>query len=97
MYDKEQKCKQVIMNSLRETFEALKNSNSKEAREQKKILAAAVTSLEYGVPNLGLTSGVEKEVVIMKERLMRGEDMILELPEETEAVSVDISTKNHFT
>ena len=44
------------MNSLRETFEALKNSNSKEAREQKKILAAAVTSLEYGVPNLGLTS-----------------------------------------
>ena len=66
LYDKEQKCKQVIMISLRETFEALKNSNSKEAREQKKILAAVVTSLEYGVPNLGLTSREEKEVVTMK-------------------------------
>ena len=27
LYDKKQNCKQVIMNSLRETFEALKNSN----------------------------------------------------------------------
>ena len=30
----------------------------------------------------------------MKERLMRGEDMILKLPEKTEAVSVDESTNN---
>ena len=73
------------MNSLRETFETLKNSNSKEAREQKKILAAAVTSLEYGVPNLGLASREEKEVVTMKERLMSGEDMILKLPEKQPA------------
>ena len=35
-------------------------------REQKKILAVSVTSMENGVPELGLSSGEEKEVIEMK-------------------------------
>ena len=72
-----------MMKSLQETFEALKVSNCKEARQQKKILAASVTSLEYGVPEHGLTSREVKEVVKMKERLMSGEDNIIKVPEKT--------------
>ena len=41
-----------------------------------------------------VSSQEEKEAVTMKERLMSGEDMILKLPEKTEAVSVDESTNN---
>ena len=43
-----------MINSFRETFEALTVNNCKEAREQKRLLAASVTSIEYGVPELGL-------------------------------------------
>ena len=49
-------------------------------REQKKILAVSVTSMEYGVPELGLSSGEEKEVIEMKKKLMSGEEKVLEVP-----------------
>ena len=74
---KKEKSQKVAMQSLQETLEALKLNKCKEGREQHKILAASVTSLEFGVPDLGLSSRDEKEVVQMKERLMSGEEKSL--------------------
>ena len=68
------------MESLKETLEALKIRGGHAGREQKKILAASVTSMEYGVPELGLSSREEKEVIEMKKQLMSGEQKVLVVP-----------------
>ena len=48
------------MESLKETLEALTVGGGHMGREQKKILAVSVMSMEYDVPELGLSSREEK-------------------------------------
>ena len=64
-----QRSKNIIFESVRETIEALKLNPSKESREQQKIIAAAVTSLEFGTPDLGLSPRDKKEVHEIKTHL----------------------------
>ena len=71
------------MKQLRRTMEALKLSDSVESREQQKILAASVTNLEFGVPDLGLNLYTEKKVIEMKRKLIDGETSILKTPANT--------------
>ena len=47
---KKDKSEIVALKELRETMKKLKLSKSKESRDQQKILAASVSSLEFGVP-----------------------------------------------
>ena len=77
---KKDKSEKLGMESLKETLEALTVGGGHMGREQKKILAVSVTSMEYGVPELGLSSGEEKEVIEMKTKLMSGEEKVLEVP-----------------
>ena len=72
-----QRSKNIIFESVRETIEALKLNPSKESREQQKIIAAAVTSLEFGTPDLGLSPRDKKEVHEIKTHLKSWEDKIL--------------------
>ena len=71
------------MNELRKTMEKLKLNKAKECREQQKILAASVSSLEFGVPKLGLHPRAEKEAVEIKRKLLDGEDKFLKTPEKS--------------
>ena len=80
---RKEKSDKVMLKSFKETFAALTVSNCKESREQKRILAASVTSLEYGVPDLGLSSREDKEVFNIKKKLISGEEKILKAPEKT--------------
>ena len=77
---KKEKSNKIGMESLRETMETLKVVGSQQGREQKKILAASVTSLEFGVPELGLSSREEKQVLEMKRQLISGEQLVLSVP-----------------
>ena len=65
---------------MRETMMALKVGRSHQGREQKKILAASVTSREFGVPELGLSSMEEKQVIEMKRRLICAKQLGLGIP-----------------
>ena len=56
-----QRSKDIMFESVRETMEALKLNPSKESKEQQKIIAAAVTSLEFGTPDLGLSPEIKKK------------------------------------
>ena len=60
---KKDKSERLAMKELRKTMEALKLSDSVESREQQKILAASVTNLEFGVPDLGLNLYTEKKLL----------------------------------
>ena len=77
---KKGKSEKLGMESLRETLEVLKVRGGQAGREQKKILAASVTSMDYGVPELGLNSREEKEVIEMKKQLISGEQKVLVVP-----------------
>ena len=74
---KKDKSEIVALKELRETMKKLKLSKSKESRDQQKILAASVSSLEFGVPQLGLHPRVEKEALLMKRQLISGEKNVL--------------------
>ena len=66
---------------MRETMVAFKVERSHQGREQKKILAASsVTSREFGVPELGLSSREEKQVIEMKRRLIGAQQLVLGIP-----------------
>ena len=71
----------IVMESLRESLETLRLNPSKESREQQKVLAAAVTSLEYGTPDLGLHRRDEIEAKDMKRHPMAGDEKILKTQE----------------
>ena len=70
---KKDKSERLAMRELRETMVRLKLSKTKESREQQKILAASVSSLEFGVPEFGLHPRVEKEAMEMKRKLLDGD------------------------
>ena len=74
----------VVMKSLRETINALSINPSKEGKQQQRLLAAGVTSLEYGVPNLGLSRRDEDIAIQMKKSLMRKETNTLQSPNKTQ-------------
>ena len=78
---KKEKSEKVVMESVRETMDKLKLNKSPASREQQLVIAAAVTSSEYGVPGLGLNQKDEKEVNEMKAKLMQEEEKILKKPE----------------
>ena len=73
----------TVIDSVRETLDKLRLNNNRASREQQLVIAAAVTSLEYGVPELGLNRKEEKLVMGMKKKLMQGEDKVLMKPENT--------------
>ena len=74
----------VVMKSLRETINALSINPSKEGKQQQRLLAAGVTSLEYGVPNLGLSRRDEAIAIKMKQSLMRKETNTIQSPKKTQ-------------
>ena len=84
----------VAMKELRKTMDQLKINNTKESREQQKVLAASVTSLEFGVPNLSLHPRVEKEVLEMKRQLLEGKESILNSPEKEIKQMFPLDVKN---
>ena len=64
----------------KETIKLLAETPGKESREQRKIIGACVTSLRYGVPDIGLNWREEKVVQDMKRRLVTGVDKELTIP-----------------
>ena len=64
----------------KETIKLLAETPGKESREQRKIIGACVTSLRYGVPDIGLNWREEKVVQDMKRRLVTGVDKVLTIP-----------------
>ena len=78
MKDKSEK---VIMKSIGETIQALRENPSKEGKEQQKILAASLTSMRFGVPGfLGLHQRDINTIIEMKRKLLVGEENVLRVP-----------------
>ena len=77
---KRQRSEAMVMQSLQKTMTALQLSSSKESKDQQRLIAAAATSLEYGVPDLGLSRREEKKALEMKASLMEEEGAILKNP-----------------
>ena len=77
---KKEKSEKVAMKSVRDTMKALKENPSKAGQEQKKVIAASLTSLRFGPPECSLTKKEEQEVMEMKRKLMTGEEKVLLLP-----------------
>ena len=75
---------QKVLHSLQETVDKLKQSNSKQGKDQMRLLAAGACSLENGVPSLDLSWRIEMEAKEMKKQLMSGENEILTLPKKNE-------------
>ena len=81
---KDKKCNVVAMDSIKETLKLLSEHPSPEARLQRKIIIASLTSLEYGVPStLGIHRREEQDAKKMKQRLLTNESSLLDLPAQT--------------
>ena len=62
----------------------MKQSNSKQGKDQMRLLAAGACSLENGVPSLDMSWRIEMEAKEMKKQLMSGENEILTPPKKNE-------------
>ena len=80
-WSRKDKSGEIAVQEAKETIKILGQTPGKEAREQMKLVGASVTSLRYGVPDLGLNWREEKVVYDMKRRLVTGEDKVLRVPE----------------
>ena len=70
----------VVMQSVMETLKLLSHDQSHEAKTQRKIIGASLTSLEFGVPKIGLTRREEQDAIEMKKKLLSGESSVMMLP-----------------
>ena len=61
-----------VMQSFMETLKLLSHDQSHEAKTQRKIIGASLTSLEFGVPKIGLTRREEQDAMEMKKNLCQG-------------------------
>ena len=77
---KKEKSEKVAFKSVRDTLKALKENPSKAGQDQKKVIAASLTSLRFGPPECNLSYREEQEVTEMKRKLMTGEEKVLVLP-----------------
>ena len=85
---KQDKSDLLVMESVCQTLEALRVSNTKESKEQQLVIAASLSSVQYGVPSLGFNTRDSKEATEMKNRLLSGEDKVLKRAE--------MSPRQHF-
>ena len=83
---KTEKSDQKVLQSLQDTVDKLKQTNSKEGREQVRLLAAGACSLEDGVPSLGVGWRVGQEAKEMKEQLMKGKSNLLSQPKKEKRI-----------
>ena len=70
----------VVMQSVMETLKLLSHDQSHEAKTQRKIIGASLTSLEFGVPKIGLTRREEQDAMEIKKKLVSGESSVIMLP-----------------
>ena len=88
LLSKQGKSDLLVLESVSETLEALRVSKTKESKEQQLMIAASLSSPQYGVPSLGLSTRDIKEATEMKKRLLSGEDKVLKRAE--------MSARQHF-
>ena len=75
--NKKQKSEKIVMNSVCETVRTLNLNPSKEGTLQKKYIGASLASIEFGVPEIGLTAREEQEALEMKRKLLAREEITL--------------------
>ena len=69
---KHERSELVVMQSVMETLKLLSHDQSHEAKTQRKIIGASLTSLEFGVPKIGLTRREEQDAIEMKKKFCQG-------------------------
>ena len=77
---KKEKSAVLGLQEAHNTVKILGKTSGKVSKDQKKVIAASLTSLQYGVPDLGLSWREESIAYEMKRRLINGQDNILRVP-----------------
>ena len=77
---RQEKSEIIAMKSVKETIKLLAKNPSQEARIQRKVIGASLSSPEFGLPQLGLTWREEQEAMEMKKKLVSGESSVLMMP-----------------
>ena len=77
---RQEKSEIIAIKSVKETLKLLAKNPSQEARIQRKVIGASLSSPEFGLPQLGLTWREEQEAMEMKKKLVSGESSVLMMP-----------------